>query len=143
MQRQIVRETRWRMQQHGKMNKSSESSPSFENFFSTVLNRNKTKHKKKRKQKRPLIRRTRAFVCLWREFKKKICLLQPPACNSISRRRRDTVNDDTVKGVEGLDGGTPATIEVYSGLYVNEASDVASKSDFTDDVFRERVRRCS
>lgn len=69
-------------------------------------------------------------------------MLQPPACNSISRRRRDTVNDDTVKGVEGLDGGTPATIEVYSGLYVNEASDVASKSDFTDDVFRERVRRC-
>lgn len=45
-----------------------------------------------------------------------------------------------VKDVEGLDGGTPATIEVYSGLYVNEASDVGTKSEFTDDVVRERVR---
>lgn len=70
-----------------------------------------------------------------------IPLLQPPACNLVSRRRRDTADDNAVKGVEGLDGGTPATIEVYSGLYVNEASDVGSKSDFTDDVFRERVSR--
>jgi len=62
--------------------------------------------------------------------------LQPPLCNTIARRRRDT--DNEVKNVEGLDG-TPATIEVYSGLYVNEASDVGSKSDFSDDVFRERV----
>lgn len=66
--------------------------------------------------------------------------MQPPLCNSIARRRRDTANDDEVKGVEGLDG-TPATIEVYSGLYVNEASDVGSKSDLSDDVFRERVSR--
>lgn len=66
--------------------------------------------------------------------------MQPPACNSVSRRRRDTANDNTVKGVEGLDGGTPATIEVYSGLYVNEASDIGSKSDYSEDVFRERVR---
>lgn len=71
--------------------------------------------------------------------KKFILLLQPPLCNSIARRRRDAANDDEVKGVEGLDG-TPATIEVYSGLYVNEASDV-SKSDFSDDVFKERVSR--
>lgn len=71
-----------------------------------------------------------------------VLLLQPPLCNSIARRRRDAANDDEVKGAEGLDG-TPATIEVYSGLYVNEASDVGSKSDFSDDVFRERVSRLS
>lgn len=74
----------------------------------------------------------RAFIAIPR--------LQPPLCNSIARRRRDTADDDEVKGVEGLEG-TPATIEVYSGLYVNEASDVASKSDLSDDVFRERVRK--
>ena len=66
--------------------------------------------------------------------------LQPPLCNEVARRKRDATGralDD--KEVATLDGGTPATIEVYSGLYVNEASDVASKSP--DDVFRERVRR--
>lgn len=66
------------------------------------------------------------------------CSNTPPLCNLIARRRRDTANDNEMKGVEGLDG-TPATIEVYSGLYVNEASDVSSKSDFTDDVVRERA----
>ncbi|XP_076654224.1 zona pellucida domain-containing protein piopio [Halictus rubicundus] len=67
------------------------------------------------------------------------CTNTPPACNSVSRRRRDTANDNAVKNVEGLDGGTPATIEVYSGLYVNEASDVGSRSDYADDVVRERA----
>lgn len=69
------------------------------------------------------------------------CSNTPPSCNSIMRRRRrDTVNEnDAVKGVESLDGGTPATIEVYSGLYVNEASDISSKADSTDDVSRERT----
>lgn len=66
------------------------------------------------------------------------CSNTPPLCNSIIRRRRDTANAHEVKGVEDLDG-TPATIEVYSGLYVNEASDVGSKSDFSNDVFRERA----
>ncbi|RLU18924.1 hypothetical protein DMN91_009282 [Ooceraea biroi] len=66
------------------------------------------------------------------------CSNTPPLCNSIARRRRDAANDEEVKGVEGLDG-TPATIEVYSGLYVNEASDVGPKSDFSDDVLRERA----
>ncbi|KAH0547334.1 hypothetical protein KQX54_018735 [Cotesia glomerata] len=32
-----------------------------------------------------------------------------------------------------------ATIEVYSGLYVNEASDLGRESELTDDVFRERT----
>ncbi|KAH0952059.1 hypothetical protein HN011_008168 [Eciton burchellii] len=66
------------------------------------------------------------------------CSNTPPLCNSIARRRRNAAYDDEVKSVEGLDG-TPATIEVYSGLYVNEASDVGSKSDLSDDVFRERT----
>ncbi|XP_012139652.1 zona pellucida domain-containing protein piopio isoform X1 [Megachile rotundata] len=67
------------------------------------------------------------------------CTNTPPACNLVSRRRRDTTNNNVAKGVEGLDGGTPATIEVYSGLYVNEASDIGAKSEFTDDVFKERT----
>lgn len=36
------------------------------------------------------------------------------------------------------DDGLPATIEVYSGLYVNENND-SSESDDDDSVFRERV----
>ncbi|KAJ9574705.1 hypothetical protein L9F63_008118, partial [Diploptera punctata] len=55
----------------------------------------------------------------------------PPKCtgNSVGRRRRDADSDK--------DGGTPATIEVYSGLYVNEASDI--KGDVSDDVAREKT----
>lgn len=45
------------------------------------------------------------------------------------RRRRDADGDK--------DGGTPATIEVYSGLYVNEATDI--KGDVNDDIAREKV----
>ncbi|XP_066597510.1 cuticlin-1 [Prorops nasuta] len=64
------------------------------------------------------------------------CSNTPPLCNSIARRKRD--NGD-VQSTQGLDSNTPATIEVYSGLYVNEASDDSSKSDISDDVFRERA----
>ncbi|KDR07206.1 Cuticlin-1, partial [Zootermopsis nevadensis] len=55
----------------------------------------------------------------------------PPTCenNAVRRRRRDTEGDK--------DGGTPATIEVYSGLYVNEATDI--KGDVSDDVAREKT----
>jgi len=57
--------------------------------------------------------------------------MQPPSCgnNSVKRRRRDADSDK--------DGGTPATIEVYSGLYVNEATDI--KGDVSDDIAREKV----
>ncbi|XP_051172704.1 cuticlin-4 isoform X1 [Leptopilina boulardi] len=65
------------------------------------------------------------------------CSHTPPLCNEVRRRRRDSSGEEK-KVAEGLDGGTPATIEVYSGLYVNEASDLASRSDFAD-VFRERA----
>ncbi|XP_074107372.1 zona pellucida domain-containing protein piopio [Cotesia typhae] len=64
------------------------------------------------------------------------CSDTPPSCNEISRRKRATGRLDD-KDV-ALDG-TPATIEVYSGLYVNEASDLGGKSELTDDVFRERT----
>lgn len=67
-------------------------------------------------------------------------LLQPPLCNEISRRKRDSSKGQGSGKEVGLDGETPATIEVYSGLQVNEASDLSSKSDYVDDVFRERVR---
>lgn len=55
----------------------------------------------------------------------------PPSCgkNAVGRRRRDTDGDK--------DGGTPATIEVYSGLYVNEATDI--KGDVNDDIAREKT----
>lgn len=57
--------------------------------------------------------------------------MQPPSCgsNAVERRRRDANNNK--------DGGTPATIEVYSGLYVNEATDI--KGDVSDDIAREKV----
>jgi len=55
----------------------------------------------------------------------------PPSCgnNAVKRRRRDADSDK--------DGGTPATIEVYSGLYVNEATDI--KGDVSDDIAREKT----
>lgn len=51
----------------------------------------------------------------------------------MGRQRRDTDGDK--------DGGTPATIEVYSGLYVNEATDI--KGDVNDDIAREKVIEAS
>ncbi|KAK7792144.1 hypothetical protein R5R35_000412 [Gryllus longicercus] len=53
----------------------------------------------------------------------------PPDCsagNAVARRKRDAEEKD----------GQPATIEVYSGLYVNEATDI-SKLDL-DDVSKEK-----
>ncbi|KAK0175305.1 hypothetical protein PV327_009065 [Microctonus hyperodae] len=69
------------------------------------------------------------------------CSDTPPLCNELSRRRRRAASARALedKDTTSLDGGTPATIEVYSGLYVNEASDIAGKSDLSDDVFRERT----
>ncbi|XP_015115819.1 uncharacterized protein LOC107040304 [Diachasma alloeum] len=67
------------------------------------------------------------------------CSDTPPECNEVGRRKREATGraiDD--KDSVGFDG-TPATIEVYSGLYVNEASDLGGKTDPIDDVFRERT----
>ncbi|OXU26019.1 hypothetical protein TSAR_016442, partial [Trichomalopsis sarcophagae] len=63
------------------------------------------------------------------------CADTPPLCNEIARRRRDT--KEARSAAEGLDPGVPATIEVYSGFYVNEA-DVVPKSDYYD-VAKERT----
>ncbi|GJQ66129.1 hypothetical protein Trydic_g4194 [Trypoxylus dichotomus] len=53
----------------------------------------------------------------------------PTACGS-NRVRRQANNADSSEG-------TPATIEVYSGLYVNEANDLAKVDD--DSVFSEKA----
>lgn len=50
---------------------------------------------------------------------------QPPDCSSGRRKRQ-------------ADEGSPATIEVYSGLYVNEANDLA-RPDQLDLVERQQV----
>lgn len=60
--------------------------------------------------------------------------LQPPNCGS-NRLRRQASTDDTNVDNEG----TPATIEVYSGLYVNEANDLAKVGLDDDSVYSEKV----
>lgn len=59
-------------------------------------------------------------------------LLQSPDCSDRARRRRrDTANQDT------NEEGHPATIEVYSGLYVNEDAEIIEGND--DSVFAVKV----
>lgn len=54
--------------------------------------------------------------------------IAPPNCGGGRHRRQ----------AKDLSEGTPATIEVYSGLYVNEANDLA-KADLDDSVYSERA----
>lgn len=54
--------------------------------------------------------------------------LQTPTCNGPRRTKRETDSDED---------GLPATIEVFSGLYVNENAEVID-GDF-DSVLREKV----
>lgn len=63
------------------------------------------------------------------------CDDSPPTCDG-SRRRRQAADGVVPKDAE--QDGSPATIEVYSGLYVNEAND-ANRADLLDDVSRERA----
>jgi hypothetical protein len=56
------------------------------------------------------------------------CNQQTPSCNGTRRLKREA--DDS-------DDGVPATIEVFSGLYVNENAEVLD-DDF-DAVHREKV----
>ncbi|CAH1979627.1 unnamed protein product [Acanthoscelides obtectus] len=61
-------------------------------------------------------------------------------CNSPKRRnrqRRQAAGGSSEGNISATEGGTPATIEVYSGLYVNEANDLA-KADEDDSVFSEK-----
>lgn len=56
-------------------------------------------------------------------------ILQPPNCSNRKRFRRE---DQT------LEDESPATIEVYSGLYVNEGADSGNPEQM-DQVAREKV----
>ncbi|KAJ8965382.1 hypothetical protein NQ317_006456, partial [Molorchus minor] len=56
-----------------------------------------------------------------------------PACGS-NRLRRQAKDQSAVD----IGEGTPATIEVYSGLYVNEANDLTKPGQEDDAVFSER-----
>lgn len=53
--------------------------------------------------------------------------------DNVKRPKRQSSSSSGVKDDDGL----PATIEVYSGLYVNENNDSSESDD--DSVFRERV----
>lgn len=52
-----------------------------------------------------------------------------PTCNGSKRTKRETDSDED---------GLPATIEVFSGLYVNENAEVLG-DDFSDSVLREKT----
>lgn len=56
---------------------------------------------------------------------------QAPSCVDGKRPKRDT---------NSFDDGQPATIEVYSGLYVNENAEIIEGGD--DSVFAEKVSVC-
>lgn len=68
-----------------------------------------------------------------RILRNKFVHFQPPHCgkNLGGVRRRRQIGNDT------SEEGAPATIEVYSGLYVNEATD--GKNDIVDHVQKEKV----
>ncbi len=74
------------------------------------------------------------------------CAHTPPVCdengvNTLSRRRkRDTIELDETEGLLYDDSREDLKVKVYSGLYVNEASDL--DDDFIeDDVADEIVSR--
>lgn len=58
-------------------------------------------------------------------------LMQAPDCSSRAKRTRRDATDSS------FDEGHPATIEVYSGLYVNENAEIVEGTD--DSVFAEKV----
>lgn len=58
---------------------------------------------------------------------------QAPDCTHRKRPKRDSKSSDS-----NFDDGHPATIEVYSGLYVNENAEIVEGTD--DSVFAEKVK---
>ncbi|XP_017777442.1 PREDICTED: uncharacterized protein LOC108563316, partial [Nicrophorus vespilloides] len=62
--------------------------------------------------------------------------LTPPNCGG-NRLRRQAVNGGG--GAVESSEGTPATIEVYSGLYVNEANDLSKAGLDEDSVYSEKT----
>lgn len=67
--------------------------------------------------------------------------LQPPNCSppSTNRLRRQATSPSGTSSGGAVGEGTPATIEVYSGLYVNEANDLAKAGLDGDSVYSEKV----
>ncbi|XP_068894436.1 cuticlin-1-like [Tenebrio molitor] len=63
------------------------------------------------------------------------CDISPPSCGANRLRRQATGAATPADPGEG----TPATIEVYSGLYVNEANDLAKAGLEEDSVFSEKT----
>ncbi|XP_026461490.1 uncharacterized protein LOC113363220 [Ctenocephalides felis] len=72
---------------------------------------------------------------------------QLPTCDDLQRvRRASSTEDDKAEGPitaskqqqnpDDIEDGAPATIQVYSGLYVNEGADLAGSLE--DDVYREK-----
>lgn len=55
-----------------------------------------------------------------------------PNCQTNKRTKRDTIGNDSSE-----DEGQPATIQVYSGLYVNENAEILDNDQ--DSVFAEKV----
>lgn len=62
-----------------------------------------------------------------------IFFLQAPDCSQRKRSKRQIKSNDS-----NFDDGQPATIEVYSGLYVNENAEIVEGSD---SVFAEKVNK--
>lgn len=62
---------------------------------------------------------------------------QAPECSQRKRPKRDSKSTTD----SGNDDGQPATIEVYSGLYVNENAEIVEGTD--DSVFAEKVKLLS
>lgn len=71
--------------------------------------------------------------------------MQSPKCAtggvSSNRVRRQAIQTNPASLPEIISDGTPATIEVFSGLYVNEANDPAKAgtNEESDSVFSEKV----
>ena len=62
--------------------------------------------------------------------------MQPPICENginLIRRKRDTVVYDERDNVYDIDE-KPQTINVYSGLYVNEAEDLDEDASLNDNL---------
>jgi hypothetical protein len=62
----------------------------------------------------------------------------PPNCGNRLRRQTASETDSSLASSINSSEGTPATIEVYSGLYVNEANDLAKTDADQDSVFSEK-----
>lgn len=68
-------------------------------------------------------------------------IFQPSICGGSSSSGTRPRRQAGAESNNNESDGTPATIEVYSGLYVNEANDLAKAGLSDDSVFSEKVKR--